>query len=93
MVIPLLLIFVTGLASLSLGVFYAVHRRAVPDAATPQLMAQVDDLPRRSPGACDRESERLPCRIPMPADVAGRCVLSTDEVADWLDLAARLESR
>ena len=43
---------------------------AVPDAATPELMAQVDDLPRRSPAAHDRDSD-----MPRPA-----------ELAHWADL-------
>lgn len=33
----------------------------VPDAATPELAAQIDGRPR----ACERESEPLPCRRPV----------------------------
>lgn len=67
-------------------------RADVPDAATPELMAHVDDLPRRSAGACERELEQWADLIHGAAPDHG-AALTPAEAADWQDLAARLESR
>ena len=58
---PLLLVLVTCLAVLWVAVFVARHHRDVPDAATPQLMARLDDV---QPRTRERESEQLPRRTP-----------------------------
>lgn len=61
-------------------------RADVPDAATPELAAQIDG---RTP---ERDAERLPCRRPAPVDRAGRYVPTAAEIAALADIEARLEA-